>query len=533
MTILESATLGNTKGITSNGVTEFLGIKYATLKNRFAEAEITQHSSTETLDATKLGNASLQVPFALSIEFEHAQHSLQSHRIDTSSVDCLNLNITLPEGCSAASKLPVLVYIHGGAFFVGCNSWPQYQMRRFVKLSVEKGVPTIVVTINYRLGPPGFMSSAELRGAGYKPNNGIRDQRVAFTWIHKYIQEFGGDPENITAAGQSAGGASVVYNLHSHEPLFRRAVSISGTSPLMKGFPYEFHEEMYKKAVEALGLRDADPEDRINALLTMPDDELVRKIPVTIQTAPAIDNEVIHPGVSHSVLENLDSKPLPGMEWCQELLIGENEADSSILGWVPPHIRINPAARFTDAVNKILSSQPAVAHEILKAYNITPDTPDETAVESVFKFLGDIKFHAPALNFVHGWKGKGYVYYFNEGNPWEGPWKGRANHILEVFYLFQNFNEFLTAEQKQVATAFAHDVLKFCHGISPWPAITPGQIQTVFSARVYGPSQEGHVSRIAGRAFGGESMQRGILFDSAAKTSWSLILQIHEELTSA
>lgn len=60
------------------------------------------------------------------------------------------------------------------------------------------------------MGTPGFLTSEELRQAGYKPNNGIRDQRVALLWIRKYIHEFGGDPENITAAGQSAGGGKYV-----------------------------------------------------------------------------------------------------------------------------------------------------------------------------------------------------------------------------------------------------------------------------------------------------------------------------------
>lgn len=81
-----------------------------------------------------------------------------------------------------------------------------------------------------------------------------------------------------------------------------------------------------------------------------------------------------------------------------------------------------------------------------------------------------------------------YVYYFNEGNPWDGPWKNRASHILDLAYLFQNFREFLTPTQQAVGLAFAEDIFKFCHGISPWPVT--GETTTGFTARTYGPSAQ-------------------------------------------
>lgn len=199
---------------------------------------------------------------------------------------------------------------------------------------------------------------------------------------------------------------------------------------------------------------------------------------------------------------------------------------------IAPHIKINPAKRFIEAVGKAFASHLDVAQEILQAYGITKDTTDEIGLERVFNFLNDIRFNAPALNLARSWKGMAYVYYFNEGNPWEGPWRGRANHILDVFYLFQNFTEFLNQEQREVGTAMAHDILKFCHGIAPWPAIKRAQIESGFSARIYGPSQEGHVSRVSGQAFGGETMRRRVLFDSASKTSWPSLLQIYTELIS-
>lgn len=95
----------------------------------------------------------------------------------------------------------------------------------------------------------------------------------------------------------------------------------------MKGLPYETHEGIYKQAIEGLGLADASPEERINSLLNMPADEYLEKLPMSVLITPAIDNEIVLPGVGQSVLENLESDPLPGQEWCQDLLIGDNEAD--------------------------------------------------------------------------------------------------------------------------------------------------------------------------------------------------------------
>lgn len=180
----------------------------------------------------------------------------------------------------------------------------------------------------------------------------------------------------------------------------------------------------------------------------------------------------------------------------------------------------NCAKRLITALKKTLESHQEIAQRILDAYQISEDSPDEEAISSILAFFTDISFHASTLTFASGWNGNAYVYYFNEGNPWDGPWKGRANHILDVIYFFQNLRDFLTAEQKEVGEAVAEDFFKFCHGIAPWPAITPGTIQTGFSARVYGPSQKGAVASVAPHAFGGETLRRSILFECASVVSF-------------
>lgn len=132
--------------------------------------------------------------------------------IPMSSTECLNLNITapsLPSGMSIA--IPVMVFVHGGGFIMGANSWPQYDPARLVRMSAKLGTPVIVVNVNYRLGAPGNLTSEELRKAEYPGNNSLRDQRCALQWVRKHIGAFGGDADNVTLFGESAGAGTLLF----------------------------------------------------------------------------------------------------------------------------------------------------------------------------------------------------------------------------------------------------------------------------------------------------------------------------------
>ncbi|MCP2014186.1 para-nitrobenzyl esterase [Deinococcus sp. HSC-46F16] len=136
------------------------------------------------------------------------------------SEDCLYLNVHAPSG---ASRAPVMVWIHGGSFRSGAGS--DYDAR---VLAREQGA--VVVTINYRLGPLGFLAAPGLvdsRGAG---NYGLLDQQAALRWVRENIAAFGGDPANVTVFGESAGGMSICDQLASPGAagLFDKAMIQSG-----------------------------------------------------------------------------------------------------------------------------------------------------------------------------------------------------------------------------------------------------------------------------------------------------------------
>ena len=188
----------------------------------------------------------------------------------TYSEDCLFLNVFTPETAIPESKLPVLIYIHGGSFTGGCGhekhfdgpTWP------------TKGV--IGVTINYRLGPWGFLCLPELKEeAGRTGNYGLYDQLAAIRWVKDNIAAFGGDPENITIMGQSAGAMSVQQHCLSplSKGLFQKAVMSSGggVSKMMpagkpeKAYPF-WQAVMAKAGCQSLDqFRAISPEALYNA----------------------------------------------------------------------------------------------------------------------------------------------------------------------------------------------------------------------------------------------------------------------------
>lgn len=162
-------------------------------------------------DATHLGE---QCPQSFSISGVGAE-------------DCLFLNVWVPRGATGA--LPVMVWLHGGAFLFGSGGDPYYDGRF---LAETYGV--ILVTLNYRLGAFGFLAHAELTAEdpGYPSsgNYGLEDQRAALHWVQRNIGRFGGDPAQVTLFGESAGGFStcVHYVFPRGERLFRAAISQSG-----------------------------------------------------------------------------------------------------------------------------------------------------------------------------------------------------------------------------------------------------------------------------------------------------------------
>jgi carboxylesterase type B len=148
------------------------------------------------------------------------------------SEDCLTINVVRPHGVEANAQLPVAFWIHGGGLTNGGSSDPRYNLSFIVQQSVEMGTPIVAVSINYRLHAWGFIWSSEIEEAG-AGNLGFRDQRLALEWVNQNIAAFGGDPEQVTIWGESAGARSVATQLVAYDGrddgLFKAAIQQSGT----------------------------------------------------------------------------------------------------------------------------------------------------------------------------------------------------------------------------------------------------------------------------------------------------------------
>ncbi len=203
---------GPVKGVAEDGIGIYKGIPYAKPplgELRFAPPEDVE-PWTKVLDCSEFGDIATQ---------DSASAGL------TMSEDCLTLNVWTPAN-NADEKLPVYVWIHGGGFAIGSGAEADYDGKSFA----EKGI--VVVTINYRLNAAGFFASNEtFNKYGTTGNWGILDQIKALEWINANIGAFGGDNDNITIGGESAGSYSVSALITSPlaNGLFQRAIMESGS----------------------------------------------------------------------------------------------------------------------------------------------------------------------------------------------------------------------------------------------------------------------------------------------------------------
>lgn len=225
------------------------------------------------------------------------------------SEDCLYLNIWTPKGASGDTqrKLPVAMWIHGGAYFAGWGFEPEFDGEAWAQRDV------ILVTINYRLGVFGFMSHPELsaRSAeGISGNYGIYDQLKALSWVHDNIAQFGGDPEQITIFGQSAGGGSVRCLVSSPmaKPLISKAIIMSAgglNRALGVGKTQTDQDQLHQEILDAAGIRTY--EDLMACdwqMLYDAQQAYVSKTGNWRLSSPHIDGKIITKDFSEAVLDN-------------------------------------------------------------------------------------------------------------------------------------------------------------------------------------------------------------------------------------
>jgi para-nitrobenzyl esterase len=218
-------TFGPVGGTRERDVSVFRGIPYARPPVEALRFRAPEPPGTwiEPRDAKHFGSPAPQNRDALDAYW--------GGRLAPGDEDCLTLNVwtPVPDG----RRRPVMVWIHGGAFLTGSGQRAWYDGRSLV----TRG-DVVLVTINYRLGVLGFLDLSEVGGEANESsaNHGLLDQIAALRWVRDNIERFGGDPQNVTVFGESAGGISVscLMAMPKARGLFRRAIVMSGGPNLVR-----------------------------------------------------------------------------------------------------------------------------------------------------------------------------------------------------------------------------------------------------------------------------------------------------------
>ncbi|CAJ2503303.1 Uu.00g106970.m01.CDS01 [Anthostomella pinea] len=492
-------TLGRAKGLCYDGNTcQYLGIPFATIPGRFRRPRSAPTPWPDhVLDATTLGPYCPQPPRDFYPIPVPPQRPWAAAAPSTSSTECLNLNISVPfpPQDPRLKGLPVMVFFHGGAFAYAAGSAAIYDGRVLADVSRdEAGSPAIIISLNYRLGVLGFLASKEIReynasfGEEGVGNYGIWDQVEALRWVKQHISAFGGDPDRITAFGQSAGGVSVNAHILRDEPLFSGAILQSGLLPLCGIMSESEYQVLYEKMLQTLGCpMELSPQDRLTYLLNVSEEDLIAAM-VPVFIAPVItmalcDDGVLIPGKMPS-WSDFNSVKAPS--WCPRVMVGD--AANECIIW-------NKAFRHHDgaSVTKLAASffAPDQAKKILDLYSISSETPKAEVFDKIEKMTTDAIL-APNYDFMRA-NPHCYAYHFDEPSRYDNEWGGLAHHSLENIYIWNVLRHTLPPAQQKQAARMAALWLRFASGDSPWPAFGHEQSIMLFGggeATLSNPSQD-------------------------------------------
>jgi para-nitrobenzyl esterase len=347
----------------------------------------------------------------------------------TQSEDCLYLNLWT--AAKAGDKRPVMVWIHGGALTRGSGATRTYDGTAFAK----KGV--LLVTVNYRLGPLGYLAHPELTAESPQHssgNYGVLDQIAALKWVQKNIAAFGGDPRNVTIFGESAGSWSVNVLVASPlaKGLFHRAIGQSGGTfgPMThlkedKGrlTAAEKVGAAFAKAAGADSIKTlrALPAEKINDIFT--NNAEGRKF----RTAPNVDGWVL-PDEIRNIFAQGKHNDVP-------VIVGSNANEMTTLT-VPATV----PKTIEDYRKRIATQYGETANDFDAVY---PVKSDADAASAYLGVLRDVTFTLPMRTWARrtsAGRSKAYLYSFSHVPPNPNSKYLGAYHAGEIAYVFNNLN---------------------------------------------------------------------------------------------
>jgi para-nitrobenzyl esterase len=354
------------------------------------------------------------------------------------SEDCLYLNVR-SGNLDGGEKQPVMVWIHGGGHQFGSGDFNYYQNNALPK----KGV--VLVTINYRLGAMGYMAHPALSAAdpnGVSGNYGTLDQIAALKWVKKNISAFGGDPDNVTIFGESAGAWSVTELMASPlaKGLFHKAIGQSGSSSYHMGqmdgdgvgWPSGY--DTGAKVASALGLKDPTAEE-------------LRAIPA--QTLQSVITEEISEGFHHIrdgyvFPENVGLAFAKGEYNKVPMLFGYNSDEGTLFFpndpqptvWLPDTV---PGTK-AELITQLSQAFPQNAEKLVKLYSLDTDFQNGGT-----QWMGDEIFGVNIRYVARKNEDQGedsYLYFFSRVPPSDTQTLG-AFHAAEIPFVFGSYEPIL------------------------------------------------------------------------------------------
>jgi para-nitrobenzyl esterase len=455
---------GALQGKIVDGHREFLNIPYAappTGDRRF-RPPAAPSSWTGTRDATKEGNVCPQgVP------------------LGTISEDCLVLNVYTPPAAKSRN-LPVMVWLPGGAYVLGSGAGYN-PARMFAQSDV------VVVTVNYRLGPFGFLGLPALaEESGTTGNYGLQDQQAALRWVRGNIGAFGGNPGNVTLFGESAGGHSVCMNVISPtaKGLFHKAIVESGgcVGTALGPVSAASAEASAKKLASAVGCTDAAA--TVACLRGKPMNDLIAQTGSfggELSWVPMVDGNVIKES-TRAALESGRYNRVP-------MISGSNKDEGRLFTAMFYHLLQLRRTNSVDLQKEIEFRAGGTTPELVAAY---PPAAEDNADLALSQVTTDGAFSCPNLFFARAASKSGarvYMYEFADPDPPASdidPFMPLGDfHGAEVPYLFTTFqgmtlglNDAQTRLSRQMIrywTNFARTGNPNVPGLPTWPAFASTQ----------------------------------------------------------
>jgi len=478
--ILETRS-GKLEGTLENGVRVYRGIPFAKPpvgSLRFRPPERPEPWSG-VRDATRFGPGSFQADRPLA--------PILGITIAEQSEDCLTLNIWTP--ATERAERPVLVWIHGGAWVIGAGSENTYD-----GASLARRGDVVVVTINYRLGPFGFLRGRELGGGlDSTGNEALLDVVAALEWVRDEIAAFGGDPQNVTAFGESAGSANIACLLARPRSrgLFHKAVLESGslnftrTPEAALETTRQILRELAIAPAQAHALRDVPARALVAAQNAIAGRSVVPPF------APVADGELI-PARPFAAIAEGSSRGIP-------LIVGTNLEEMKLYRFLDPAIDELDEAGLLTRCCALFPGVDAAGRgrRAVEAYRAarTARGADSSAAETWLAISTDYVFRAGALKLaeLHASHTPAvFVYQF----AWKGASPGKpqgAVHALELPFVFGTLDvselgaiagrtpaaHALSECMQDAWLSFARTGRPRASGLPDWPAYAPPRRATL------------------------------------------------------